>query len=101
MTLLRPALPLSVCSLTRKGVLFRGFSLARLVAMVTPAAVSDDEIEALYREVNKFALAAHFYWGACCLRSVIPLAGVLWSLCDVPMNGVILLVLWSTQGCGR
>jgi hypothetical protein len=48
-------------------VLFRGFSLARLVAMATPAAVSDDEIEALYREVNKFALAAHFYWGACCL----------------------------------
>ncbi|KAG9301683.1 hypothetical protein G9A89_016754 [Geosiphon pyriformis] len=25
--------------------------------------ITKDEIEALYREVNKFALASHFYWG--------------------------------------
>ncbi|KAI1317593.1 Ethanolamine kinase 1 [Mortierella claussenii] len=25
--------------------------------------VSDEEVEQLYREVNKFALASHFYWG--------------------------------------
>jgi len=25
--------------------------------------VIDDEIFTLYREVNKFALASHFYWG--------------------------------------
>lgn len=27
------------------------------------AVVTDEEVEQLYREVNKFALASHFYWG--------------------------------------
>ncbi|KAF9313881.1 hypothetical protein BG003_004725 [Podila horticola] len=28
-----------------------------------PTCVKDDELDQLYREVNKFALASHFYWG--------------------------------------
>jgi ethanolamine kinase len=25
--------------------------------------ITDEQVEQLFREVNKFALAAHFYWG--------------------------------------
>ena len=35
------------------------------------AAVSDAEVEELYREVNKFALAAHFYWGVWFVRDCV------------------------------
>ncbi|KJE91772.1 choline/ethanolamine kinase [Capsaspora owczarzaki ATCC 30864] len=31
---------------------------------ITDAEVTEQQVEAMYREVNKFALAAHFYWGS-------------------------------------